>query len=304
MTGVRRLAADDLAALTTRVELARGAGDLLASSDPHGEWLVPFAQGEPWQVAVADDDGSIAGFVIPEAKVVVVEPGHRRRGIGRALVDAGLEIERDRGRPQLIMGVLPDHDAGVAFLEATGFAFHSTLWDLDLPATVTVEPPAWPPGVRARALDPEHDIPAWAELFNAAFAEHPTPLQLDPERVVEGWSTWPSQGEDLLLAEDASGTLLGFCATEPRRSPGGGVEPRAEIWTIGVRPDAQRRGLGRRLLRWGVHHLRAVGAETVTLSVNGRNVSALGLYEAEGFVCVSTRDRWARPVVADPDADS
>ena len=54
----------------------------------------------------------------------------------------------------------------------------------------------------------------------------------------------------------------------------------------------------RQLLRWGVHHLRDVGAETVTLSVNGRNPRALGLYEAEGFHRTSTRERWAKPAVA------
>ncbi len=34
----------------------------------------------------------------------------------------------------------------------------------------------------------------------------------------------------------------------------------------------------------------------MTLSVNGRNAGALGLYESEGFQRTSTRERWARPV--------
>ena len=45
----------------------------------------------------------------------------------------------------------------------------------------------------------------------------------------------------------------------------------------------------------GIGHLREVGASTVTLSVNGRNPRALGLYEAEGFHRTATRERWARP---------
>ena len=94
----------------------------------------------------------------------------------------------------------------------------------------------------------------------------------------------------------SGGELIGFSATEPKRREDGGVEPRAEIWTIGVRPDRQGAGLGRQLLRWGVAHLRELGVETVTLSVNGRNPRALGLYESEGFVRTSTRERWARPV--------
>ena len=105
----------------------------------------------------------------------------------------------------------------------------------------------------------------------------------------------PFGDEDLLLLESASGELLGFCATEPKRGADGGVEPRAEVWTIGVRPEAQGRGYGRQLLRWGIGHLRDAGATTVTLSVNGRNPRALGLYETEGFHRTATRERWARP---------
>ena len=36
----------------------------------------------------------------------------------------------------------------------------------------------------------------------------------------------------------------------------------------------------------------------MTLSVNGRNAGALGLYESEGFHRTSTRERWARPVAS------
>ena len=106
----------------------------------------------------------------------------------------------------------------------------------------------------------------------------------------------PWTESDLLVAEERRASWSAFSATEPQRREDGGVEPRAEIWTIGVRPDRQGAGLGRQLLRWGVAHLRELGVETVTLSVNGRNPRALGLYESEGFVRTSTRERWARPV--------
>jgi len=73
------------------------------------------------------------------------------------------------------------------------------------------------------------------------------------------------------------------------------VGAHGEVWAVGVRPDRQGRGLGRQLLRAGVARLRGVGVPAISLSVNGRNESALGLYESEGFVRVLTRDRWARP---------
>ncbi len=292
---IRRLTADDAEALTALVDRARDAGELAGSSSPHGDWIVRYAVSQAEQVAVADAGGALAGVVIPEVKTLVVEPAWRRQGIGRALVEAGVEIERERGRPNLLLGLVPEDAAGHAFVEATGFSFHSTLWDLDLDPEVAVEAPVWPEGTRPRQIDRDRDVRAWVELFNAAFADHATPLQLDADRMEADKGAAPFADEDLLLLESASGELLGFCATEPKRGPDGGVEPRAEVWTIGVRPEAQGRGYGRQLLRWGIGHLRDVGATTVTLSVNGRNPRALGLYEAEGFHRTATRERWAHP---------
>ena len=294
---IRRLTADDAAALTALIDRARDAGELLGSSSPHGDWVVRYALSEPDQIAVADADGTLVGVVMPEVKALVVEPGRRRQGIGRALVAAGAAIEGERDRPNLLLGLIPDDAVGHAFVAATGFAFHSTLWDLDLEPGIAVAEPVWPPGTRPRSIDRGRDLRAWVELFNAAFADHATPLQLDAERIDADRDEAPFRDEDLELLESDSAELLGFCASEPKRLPEGGVGPRAEIWTVGVRPDLQGRGYGRQLLRWGVHHLRDLGVETVTLSVNGRNAGALGLYESEGFHRTSTRERWARPVV-------
>jgi mycothiol synthase len=101
---------------------------------------------------------------------------------------------------------------------------------------------------------------------------------------------------DTLVVEDqATGELVGFCATAPVRTDGA-IGEKGEIWTIGVRPDRQGRGLGRGLLRAGVARLRSLGVRDVDLSVNARNEHALRLYEDEGFVRTRTRERWTRPV--------
>jgi mycothiol synthase len=295
---IRRLAADDEVALDALIARAAAAGELLGSSDPHAEWITRYAVSEPRHVGAAEIDGGLVGAVLPEIKTIVVDPGHRRRGIGRALVEEGIAIERERERPNLLVGVLPEDAAGRAFLEATEFAFHSTLWDLDLASGVAVAAPSWPDDVRTRPIDRGRDLRAFVALFNAAFADHATPLQLDADRMAANQDVAPFRDEDLLLLERPSGELVGFCATEPKRRQDGGVEARGEIWTVGVRPDHQGHGYGRQLLRWGVGHLREVGVETVTLSVNGRNPRALGLYESEGFRRTTTRDRWAKPVFA------
>ena len=101
---------------------------------------------------------------------------------------------------------------------------------------------------------------------------------------------------DIVLVEEAAtGELVGFCNCDMGRRDGK-LGDHAELWSIGVRPDRQGRGLGRQLVRAGVERVRSLGIPNVGLSVNGRNESALGLYESEGFVRVRTRDRWSRPI--------
>ena len=302
---IRHLHDGEAEAFGDLVARAREAGELAASADSHGDFLVRLAVRAPLEAAVAELGGSLVGFVAPDPKVVWVEPGLRRRGIGRRLVEAGAIAARGLGYPALVIGVLPGDEAGRAFLGATGFAYHSTLWDLELGPGVPVPPPSWPDGIRARPIDGARDLPAWVELFNAAFAGHATPMQARLADIEADWGRpMPASDEDVLVLEDAGGRLVGFCSSEPGRLPDGTGAPRAEIWTIGVRPDAQGRGLGRQLLRWGVGYLRGLGVGTVALSVNGINARALGLYEAEGFVRSATRERWALPVPLEPPVPS
>ncbi len=294
---IRSIVGADRPALEAEVDRGRLAGEFRASSDPEAKFFMRSFEFAPSPVAGAfGEDGDLLGFISPEFKVVVVRPKDRRTGIGRSLVEAGLAIERERGRPNLLVGVLPADADGHAFLRATGFGFHSTLWDLELPDATTIDPPAWPAGYAARPFDRTRDTRAWAELFNVAFADHATPLQI-PDDAIDSVPDDPTieDADTLLVEETENGELVGFCATTPERIDGA-VGPDAEIWTIGVRPDRQGRGIGRQLLRWGVRRLREIGAQHVFLSVNGRNEGALGLYLSEGFVRSQTRDRWARPV--------
>lgn len=298
---VRRLGSADQPALEPFVTRAAGEGAFLGSSDPHAAFFFKSLEFAPSPMAVATEAGPdgerIVGLVSPEFKVTVVAPDRRREGIGRRLIDAAVEIERERGRAEVLMGVLPDDDGGKAFLAATGFAYHSTLWDLDLPPDRAVDPPTWPAGLTARPFEHERDVKSWIALFNLAFATHATPLQIpiqhadippDPS-YVDG---------DIELVEDAvTGELLGFCVTGPIREAGK-TALHADIPEIGVRPDRQGRGIGRQLLRWGVQRLRSIGVRDISLSVNSRNEHALALYEREGFVRAATRERWSRPVGA------
>jgi [ribosomal protein S18]-alanine N-acetyltransferase len=60
--------------------------------------------------------------------------------------------------------------------------------------------------------------------------------------------------------------------------------PIAMLASLAVRPDARRRGLGRRLLGAAIECARRSGARRVSLEVDADNAPALGLYRREGFI--------------------
>ena len=292
---LRRLTVADLPAFTAEVDLARTAGEFRASSDPEAAFVLKTFAVNPTLIGGALDGDELVGFVSSEFKIVWVRPDRRRQGIGTALVDLAAEMEHDRGLSEVIVGRLPHDEGGQAFLAATGFTHHSVLWDLELPSHADVPSPQWPAGYAARGFESPDDTGPWVTLFNAAFADHATPLRLDESFVAAGLEDPAIDDADTLLVRDETGALVGFCATAPDRHDGV-VGERGEIWTIGVRPDRQGHGLGRQLLRWGVGRLRELDVAHIHLSVNGRNEAALHLYEGEGFVRVRTRERWSRPV--------
>jgi len=301
---LRLLTAADTAALSTEIARAVEAGDMLASSDPAGSFIVKSFALDPGQFCGAFDGDALVGFASPEFKIAVVRPDRRRQGIGRALVDFADDIVRGKRRREQLMGVVPGEPVGRAFLEATRFSYHSTVWDLDLAPDRPVGPPEWPAGLVARPFRGTADVEPWVRVFNAAFADHATPLQLDVRSITAGLADPDTDNGDVILAEEAAtGDLVGFCATDPGRREGR-VADHGEIWAVGVRPDRQGRGIGRQLVRAGVGRLRAIGVQNVSLSVNGRNEGALGLYESEGFVRSRTRDRWSRPTAAGPEPRS
>lgn len=115
------------------------------------------------------------------------------------------------------------------------------------------------------------DAPQWTE---AAWlrAVHPA---ASPRRIA------------LAAIDPANGVLLGFAVASL-------LPPQAELETIAVAGESQRRGIGRALLQALAAQLRSDGVAELWLEVRASNHVALALYRVAGFAQTGRRKNYYR----------
>jgi mycothiol synthase len=251
---------EHLAALISRARAADGAPPF---SD---QALVDLAFGR--RRALGDETGT--AVFSPAEFELVVDPEHRRRGIGTALTE---RVLAEIGRPVLAWA---HGDSAGSRVLAERFGFERMRTLLQLRAPVPHESaPIRAPDAALRAFRPGSDDTAWLELNALAFASHPeqgalTQTDLDA-RMAEPWF---DPGSLLLLERD--GKLIGSCWLKVEDGVG-------EFYAVAVHPEAQGAGLGGALVDAGLARLSELGVRTASLYVEGDNERAVRLYRSRGF---------------------
>ena len=227
------------------------------------------------------------------AAELVVHPGHRRQGAGRALVRAAMAAADERaGRPTRIrLWAHGDNPAAVALARSLGFERWRVLWQMRRSLALPVPEPRLPEGVRLRPFRPGRDDEAWLRVNARAFAGHPEQGKwtLDDLRIrlAEPWF----DANGFLLAErESDGELVGFHWTKVHGSStvDHAHRPIGEVYVLGVDPQAQGTGLGSALTLAGLRYLRDHGLTEAMLYVDESNTSAIALYTKLGFTRWST----------------
>jgi ribosomal protein S18 acetylase RimI-like enzyme len=200
----------------------------------------------------------------------MVDPAARRRGIGTALLDAGLRVCQEREHSSVLLVVPRTSVAGRALAQRRGATLDHSEHALQLlgePAEVPADP-----RVTIRTATAA-DQPAVRELLRRGF----------------GWEP-PAASDDhpntIVVERDAQpiGTLR-------RSAEGDGVG----VYGFVIDPDYQGRGIGRDVLHRVCRTARADGATAVHLEVATDNDRALNLYTSLGFRPVITEDYYALP---------
>ncbi|BBY45686.1 mycothiol synthase [Mycolicibacterium celeriflavum] len=250
---------------------------------PVGEQVLRELPHDRTRHLVARDDDDVVGYLNLSAgdgsamAELVVHPRARRRGIGSALVGAGLAEGGDDARVWA-HGNLEEARATAASL---GLAVVRELLQMRRPLTDLPPTPA-PDGIRITTYSGPADDAALLRVNNAAFAWHPEQSGWTEAEIAErrGEPWFDPDGLFLAVDED-TGEMLGFHWTKVHSADLG------EVYVVGVDPTAQGRGLGAALTLTGLHHLAARLSQsahpTVMLYVEADNSAAVKTYRKLGF---------------------
>ena len=200
---------------------------------------------------------------------IVIHPGHRRNGLGRALLEA---VEQQESMPGTVLQCNSQrswHDAN-AFLERYGFSVTRT--ELLMRRQAHKSTTADFQDFTFRNASPNDDD-AWIQLHAEAYGKRDDFSAL----VVEDLETERTSPWFTLVLAEQSGNIVGYCHGLQHEGNEGLVN------SLVVRADARGRGLGAALLTRGINSLCTHGAVSVSLNVRSENKAAIALYEKACF---------------------
>ncbi|HEX2142343.1 MAG TPA: GNAT family N-acetyltransferase [Candidatus Limnocylindria bacterium] len=208
-----------------------------------------------------------------------VRPAFRRRGIGRALVEAVVAEWRLRGSHRLQAQVLEEGTAG-ATLERAGFEE----WMLDFQLAPVIAPPQQvPEGVSLRPVRPD-DGEAVTRLI-AEFGPHRSPVSDRMEAVLRTFAEHlraVETGAATTTIAELEGKAVGVCVME-WREPFWTDAVQAWIHDVVVTEPLRGRGIGRALMADALGRAVQRGAAAVLLESAMQRESAHRLYRSLGF---------------------
>ena len=268
---------------------------------PSGGWWSVTGWATTGRVLVAA--GAVVGVAAVEYKPgaeaaearVALLPAHRRRRQAVELIRATITLARGLCAP--VVRLYTPVAARWAAEPAEALGFHAIREQHVMLRPADAAPPiaAPVPGIRIRPLM-DGEEPALLQFLNHAWAGtwNFRPITMGALR-----SDLEGQRQGMLVAVDEAdhARIVGTCHAmfdQAYHNPDG--QPYAWISNLTTDPASRGRGLGRALLVAGLHYLRAKGAGSIALGVDGGATVPLALYRSVGFATISAVAISERPV--------
>jgi mycothiol synthase len=301
--------------LLNAIETVDEIGENYTEEDTLQELVDPYADLERASLAAFDGDVMVGYMKIrhkPFADEVHrvfldggVHPDHRRRGVGAALVEAGVaaaKVVHALHHPTLKLVVdvhKCEHIAGVAELvRSQGFAPVRHFQRMEHPLGDAVPDVAIPDGLRLEPWSERNDEDfRW--IRNSSFEDHwgsaPMPVEAWKNKITN--QTF-RPGVSFLLRDVATGTPVGMVVTMHWEADTEATGVRdAHFMLIGTLRGHRKRGVAGALIG---HALRAAADQDydrASVTVDSANPSgAFGIFERTGFTPKARYVRWALEV--------
>jgi len=205
----------------------------------------------------------------------LIYPELRRQGLASTLLVPSLRRAKELGAKVAQVCIRRNNSAAQNALLRLGFSPVRHFLQMRVDITELDEREISRAALRCRYLQSGEEA-LLTEIQNLSFAGswgyHPNTVEEISYRL--GLSQ--CSPHDVVLTNDDS-QISGYCWTSLTSERAG------QIYMIGVDPDFQGQGIGRRLLLAGLSRLRSQGCPVAELTVDSQNKAACDLYQSTGF---------------------
>lgn len=238
----------------------------------------------------AVQDEVVIGYVnvLPELDIgrvlldYAISPVHASKAALRRLIQEALKRAKEVGARVAHINIAADDVARAKLLSKFGFKavrrFHELSLDIsaaNIEATSQID-------IACRHLRAGEEE-MLAQIQNRCFADTWGYNPNSAQDIVWWLKVKNTSPEDIILALD-KGQVIGYCWTGLERdcAPGAG-RCRGRIFMLGVLPEHRGKGIGGKLLKAGISHLKEKGRHIIDITVDSQNAAAMALYRSFGF---------------------
>lgn len=226
--------------------------------------------------------GAIAAQVLPGGTGVLLPPGGPDAEVRAALVRAALD-HFARTDVAVAHCSLPEGDPATAEpLLVCGFRFVTRLLHMIRPGSIRPEVAVDTPAVDFVPYTPDLDAVFAETLLRTYTGSLDLPeatVDRPAVQLLDGHRSGRSHPPRWWLAVLPTGEVIGIAMLKS-----------AEVDYLGIVPEFRRRDYGRRLLDFAIAATQRIGPLELKLTVDARNVPAIGLYRSRGFGASRTED--------------
>jgi mycothiol synthase len=248
-------------------------------------------------VWVAESGGKLVGYGValeqPSQRCtiyVVVQPSHRRKGLGSQLLGLVLNRARELGSKSILVYVNEHNSASNHFLTHHRFQPVGSSGTMKLNAEVETPLAQFPKGLTLKRYSEVNDplllLRALNECYLSMWGHGYNPDPTEEERKSPRFLHYYDEN-DILLLFDQKQSIAGICSLKSQ----GIREANGELSDLldgpGIVQTYREQGYQRQFVLAGIEHLRKKGIRPITLQFYGDNENALNIYRSLGFEMVN-----------------